>query len=756
MAEQDQQHNEPESGDASDLQPAADTGKNDESSAGGRSWTSIAIVAVAIFICIATLLIIFLLRNRSKPEETAPETPAATEVAAASDELWSTIQERGAIIVGTAADYPPFEYYDRDFQLDGLDIAIIKEIGRRLGLEVELRDMVFDGLGNALQVDQIDAAISAITITDQRRQFVDFTETYYASADALLANEGSSFDTITTINSIGGQRLGVERGTVYDSWASTDLVEAGLLSADDVFEYQRMGDAITDLRAGRIDLVALDLQPAKVAEASGGLKVVAEGLNRQSFGIAVPKGASELLAQLNRTLVEMKFDGTLRQLSADYTGLSLEAIQPLPPSEPAPDPIPPAEPPGGCIDSSEYVNDLSYDDHDLTAFPQLTSSEPFQKGRRLRNSGTCTWNPGYTLAPAGGERMGGNLVLLENPVEPGAEYDFWVDLVAPIVPGEYVGYWSMRNDQSGLLFGDRVSVAIRVIPAPEPTPLPTQTPVPGISFAANPESILQGQCSTLAWNTQNVHSVYLYEQGEDWQLHQVAESGTQTVCPQATRTYELRVVLNDGSVVIRNVTIIVRPSTAVPQITQFTVDPPNQVAIGQCVTIRWTVEGAVSAVNIGRSGVVIWPNAPFGGSMQDCPPSLGQQSYTIEASGPGGISQAAWTINVVNSSAGAPTSTPTVAPGTPTPSYEPVIYYFQAQPPTIAKNTCVTLSWSVGGNANRVSIARNSVTIQENVPFSSSWNDCNNSNVGTVIYSLVAQSSSNQTVTEQAVVDILP
>jgi hypothetical protein len=216
------------------------------------------------------------------------------------------------------------------------------------------------------------------------------------------------------------------------------------------------------------------------------------------------------------------------------------------------------------------------------------------------------------------------------------------------------------------------------------------------------------------------------------------------------------VVLNDGSVVIRNVTIIVRPSTAVPQITQFTVDPPNQVAIGQCVTIRWTVEGAVSTVNIGRSGVVIWPNAPFGGSMQDCPPSLGQQSYTIEASGPGGISQAAWTINVVNSSAGAPTSTPTVAPGTPTPSYEPVIYYFQAQPPTIPKNTCVTLSWSVGGNANRVSIARNSVTIQENVPFSSSWNDCNNSNVGTVIYSLVAQSSSNQTVTEQAVVDILP
>jgi hypothetical protein len=62
----------------------------------------------------------------------------------------------------------------------------------------------------------------------------------------------------------------------------------------------------------------------------------------------------------------------------------------------------------------------------------------------------------------------------------------------------------------------------------------------------------------------------------------------------------------------------------------------------------------------------------------------------------------------------------------------------------------------VGGNANRVSIVRNNVTIQENIPFSSSWNDCNNSNVGTVIYNLVAQSSSNQTATEQAVVDVVP
>ncbi|HSG18681.1 MAG TPA: transporter substrate-binding domain-containing protein, partial [Anaerolineae bacterium] len=730
MAEQDQQNSVPETDDLSDLEPGGDAGVNQEKSASGRSWTTVAIVAVAIFICIATLFIIFLLRNRtSEPEDAAAETRVAV---AAVDDVWSAIQERGTIIVGTAADYPPFEFYDRDFQLDGLDIALMNEIGRRLDLEVELRDMAFDGLGNALRVEQIDAAISAISITDQRRQFVDFSDTYFVSADALLASDGASYAAITDLDEIGGRRLGVERGTIYDSWASTELVEAGILSADSVFEYERMGDAITDLRAGRIDLVALDLQPAQVAEASGGLQVVAQGLNQQNFGIAVPKGASELLARLNESLQEMEEDGTLRALSAEYTGLTEEAIQPLPPSEPTPEsgtdpalkPAPGGEPapaPGGCIDSSEYVSDLSYDDQNLTDFPELTPGEAFRKGWRLRNSGTCTWTVRYALAPAGGDRLGGNLVLVENPIAPGDEYDFWVDLVAPIVPGDYVGYWSMRNDQSGLLFGDRVSVAIKVVPAPEPTPLPTQTPAPGISFSASPETIQQGQCTTLSWNTQNVDSVYLYEQGEDWRAHQVPESGTVTACPPTNTTYELRVVLNDGSVEVRTVTVFVTPNTAVPQITRFTVDPPDQIAAGQCVTIRWTVEGAVSTVNIGRSGVVIWPNAPFGGTMQDCPPGLGQQFYTIEAMGPGGTSQASWTINVVDSSTAVPTSTPTVAPGTPTPSYEPVIYYFQAQPSTISRNNCVTLSWSAGGNATQVNIVRNNVTIQENVTHRGSW-----------------------------------
>lgn len=752
MAEQNRQNSESESGDPNDVEPADDTGKKDTSAATSRTWTILAIVSVAIFIVIAALLVIYLLQDRSQPEDVATETPPVVQ---GTDDVWNAIEEQGKIIVGTSADYPPFEYYDREFQLDGLDIAIIREIGRRLGLEVELRDMAFDGLFNALQINQIDAAISAITITAERHQVIDFSDTYYVSADALLAKQDAPFETIAGPDDASGLRVGVERGTIFESWAETELVEAGVITADDVFEYERIDDAITDLRAARIDLVALDLQPAQLAAESGGLKVVARGLNQDNFGIAVPNGASELLARLNQTLQAMEEDGTLRALSAQYTGLSEEAIQPLPPDEPTPGPDI-GQAPGGCIDSAEHVSDLSFDDQNLTDFPELSPGETFQKGWRMRNSGTCTWSTGYALAPSAGDRMGGNLSLVETPVEPGGEYEFWVDLVAPIAPGEYAGYWSMRNDQSGILFGDRVSVAIEVVPAPEPTALPTQTPVPGISFGANPQAIQQGQCTTLSWNTQNVQAVYLYEQGEDWQSNPVAENGTVIACPPVTTTYELRVVMIDGRAETRQVTVSVTPNTSVPQITRFTVDPPDQIAGGQCVTIQWTVEGAVNSVNIGRGGVILWSNAPYDGSLQDCPPSLGQVSYTIVASGSGGASQAAWTINVVNPSTPVPTSTATAAPGTPTPSNEPVIYYFQAQPTTIPRNSCVTLSWSVGGNATRLRLLRNSVTIQDGLPFRSSWNDCSNSSVGTVIYLLVAQSNFNQAATSQVVVTVTP
>lgn len=729
-----------------------------EEDGGNRGSIVLAVVAVVIFLFISAAFVFFLLRNRAEPDTTTEVTSTA-ESTAVDDLVWDEIQANGEIIVGTAANYPPFEYYNEDFEIDGLDIAIIQELGRRLGLDVELRDMAFDGLGNALQVNQIDLAISAISVTRERAQVVDFSNVYYVSTDALLANAESPIDQLSSIEELTGLRIGVESGTVYENWARSNLVESGILSAGQVHEYRRIDDAIGDLAEGRIDLVALDLQPAQVAEEQADVKVVAEGITPQQFAMAVPKGARTLLTEINQVLLEMQTDGTLRSLIVEYIGLPDDAIQPLP--EPIDTPLPPLSPPTtGCIDSSEFVEALTFDHQDFEDIPQMNAGEAFQKGWRLRNSGTCNWNRNYALIPVDGNdpaaRMGGVPVIVETEVQPGQTYDFFADLVAPVEPGTYVQYWSMRNNPSGLIFGDRVSVAVDVVSLPTPTPLPTQTPVPGIAFTANPEVIQQGQCSTMTWSTQNVQAVYFYERGENWQVNGVPGDFSLSVCPGSTTTYELRVVLNDGSVVIRELTVSVIPNTSVPQIVRFTVDPPDQISRGQCVTIQWIVEGQTNTVNILRNNVVLWPSAPASSLLQDCPTSTGQQIYSIEAIGPGGTSRAQWNINVVDPSTAVPTSTPTVIPGTPTPNFEPVIYYFTASPEQVRVNQCVTLSWSVGGNASRVSILKNSVTIQDNLAFNSSWSDCNNSAIGTNIYILLASSDFNQTVTRQQTINVLP
>ena len=112
---------------------------------------------------------------------------APTPAAAQSGEDWGRVQSAGKIVFGTSADYPPFESYDSNFQLDGFDIALAKEMGKRLGIEVEFTDFAFSGLLDALNLGQVDAVISALSVTPNRQTVADFTNLYYIDDDAMLA-----------------------------------------------------------------------------------------------------------------------------------------------------------------------------------------------------------------------------------------------------------------------------------------------------------------------------------------------------------------------------------------------------------------------------------------------------------------------------------------------------------------------------------------------------------------------------------------
>jgi ABC-type amino acid transport substrate-binding protein/cell division septation protein DedD len=443
--------------------------QNGESSKGkSRNLWVIVIISV---LCISLVCIGIFLYNWLQKDEPVAE-----------DESWMRVQEAGVLKVATSADYPPFAYYDQDQNIDGFDPALIQEIGAKLGVQVEIADYAFEGLGATLNVDQADLSIAAISITPARAAQFDFSNIYYIGQDGILARTDSEIDTITNPGQMAGLRVGVQKFSVYESWAQDVLVANGIVSEDQLFAYAKPEHAVDDLKHHRLDLVIMDLQPATLALHDGALKMVGQGLNQQRLAIALPQGADALRGKINEALLALQNEGRVNQLVQDYLGLKPEDIIPPPTPEPTEAP---------CIDAMEFVDDLSYDDEDLTNYPKVDPGEAFQKGWRIKNTGTCTWNSTYFIKYVHGSdpaaQMGGQPTAIKGAVEPDETYDLFVDLVAPEVAGKYVGYWQMHTPENQA-FGQSIWVAIQVrktdsgeptaTVTPETTPTPTEEPTP--------------------------------------------------------------------------------------------------------------------------------------------------------------------------------------------------------------------------------------------------------------------------------------
>jgi ABC-type amino acid transport substrate-binding protein/heat shock protein HslJ len=435
-------------------------------------WLIVAVVA-GIVLILALAWAAFAGRQ-TPPEPTPAPTPLPTEAAAVSDPVCARIDATGQILVGTAADYPPFSSYDDDFHLYGFDIALMNAIAQELGVSATFKDYAFDGLANALQLGEIDAAIAAITITDERQGRIDFSDAYYTGVGAALARAGEAPSSVASPADFAGWRVGVGRGTVYESWAEQNLVAAGIVGPQSLFAYEKSSDAVRDLQQGRVDVVLLDEAAAVPYTADGAAAIVGEGGVPQAFAVAIPQDAACIQARINAALRTLAAAGVIDQLAQAYIGAAPPPLPTPTPGAPAATPTP--VPPPVCIDSSEFVMDLTYDDEGGTAPPTVQPGEDFTKGWRIRNSGSCRWGPDYRLNYVGGNnsaaQMDGEPAYVEAPVEPGQTYDFYVDLEAPNgVYGVLQGRWQMQ-DPGGTYFGQTVWVMVEVV---APTPGPTRT-----------------------------------------------------------------------------------------------------------------------------------------------------------------------------------------------------------------------------------------------------------------------------------------
>ena len=505
-------------------------------------------LSIATFIMLAGIIaacgggateVVVVAEPTSAPPTLAPTavlvTPAPQEVVVEEVvvvEMWPQVQEAGVLTIGTSSGYKPFEYIDaQTFELDGFDIALINEIGRRLNLQVLKRDMAFAGLGNALQLREINAAIAAISVTEERLALFDFTDVYYVGSDGILARETAQV-VINTVEDLAPYKLGVQTGSVYATWLQESLVDRGLMPPENLVRFDTTEEMIQALvsEPPAADLLVLDLLPAAEYADNSALGVVAQGLNQQLYAIAVPKGEVALLEILNDTLIQMQLDGTIAALAKQYLGMESEHLQPVP--TPAPVPVVTPLPPVGCLDSMAWTGDLTYDDNIPASWPAVGPGEPIQKGWRIQNTGTCTWDQNYTLIYDGSQPPGvlqGSPANIQGTVPPGETYDVYVDVVTPDQPGQYVGYYTMQNP-SGELFGDRIWVAVEVLgSAPPPA-----VGVPLIErFTVEPALIPVGVCVEVDWLVSGeINNIQVLANGQVI-MAEAPPSGAFESCPEA-------------------------------------------------------------------------------------------------------------------------------------------------------------------------------------------------------------------------------
>jgi polar amino acid transport system substrate-binding protein len=162
-----------------------------------------------------------------------PTQPAAqpTQPAAQTNGKLAQIRAAGKLIVGTSADYPPYESIDANGNFVGFDMDLIRAVGEKLGVEVEIRDMPFDSLIASLQKGKIDAVIAAMQATAEREEKVDFTIPYRMTKDAFIG-AGNTTITLNKPEDAAGLTIGAQTGTVQEGWIQKNLVATGLTPAD--------------------------------------------------------------------------------------------------------------------------------------------------------------------------------------------------------------------------------------------------------------------------------------------------------------------------------------------------------------------------------------------------------------------------------------------------------------------------------------------------------------------------------------------
>ena len=247
--------------------------------------------------------------------------------------------DENTLVMATNAAFPPYEYKDGD-KIVGIDAEIAEAIATKLGMTLEIVDVDFGAVLTGVAEGKYDMGMAGITVTDERKETMDFSNTYATGIQVIIVKDGStitSLDDLWNFDAEGNPeslknpdiKIGVQQdttGDIYSSdaiakWGFNDLNADGSIKTDRVVRYKTGAEAVSALKTGKVDCVIIDNEPAKsFVAANEGIHILG-GDNQyavEDYAICVDKGNTELLDKINKALDELKADGTIDGIINKY------------------------------------------------------------------------------------------------------------------------------------------------------------------------------------------------------------------------------------------------------------------------------------------------------------------------------------------------------------------------------------------------------------------------------------------------------
>ncbi len=239
--------------------------------------------------------------------------------AASAEGMVDKIKEKGALVLGTEATYGPYEFLDDDANPIGCDIWLAQQIADELGVELQVTDMAFDGIIDAVKTGMVDIGIAAFTVNEERAKVIDFSHEYEKSQQLLIVKKGDA-DTYTTVESLAGQKVGAQMGTIQSQLVETSLPDSEL------FELDTYPSLALELVNGNIAGFVCDYAVGMGMVASNDKLEVANFTftsEEASFGKAcvVAQGNEDFLEVVNKVIDKVVEDGSYLEKFNEYNAI---------------------------------------------------------------------------------------------------------------------------------------------------------------------------------------------------------------------------------------------------------------------------------------------------------------------------------------------------------------------------------------------------------------------------------------------------